>query len=277
VKRSFTLLLISFFISTGILLPQEKAEIQKANPVGKTRSSVEDNSDKQNSTSSLEVSYDYSNIFDVEELNAPYDLAEKNKAHIRYTAYSPNYFRIEESSNSLWDGKHWLELDYPLEVYVKKSFSKYFKSKFLKYIDYAFTIWKSADNRIEFRYVDSDSDADIIISFENNLMDKYDENFLGLTDYVLTNGKRIIHSSVEIGMLKFDSEVVTDGEVKATIIHEIGHALGMGHSDNEIDLMYPFISPGSNDTMSFIELSRGDIKAVQSLINLGFRKKYSNR
>ena len=276
VKRLFTLL-ISFFILTCISLPQEKAEIQKVNPAEKFKGYSEENSNNIKAKSTSDVSEDYSNIFEVEELYAGNDLAEKNTTYIRYTDFSPNYFRIEESNHSLWNGKYWYESDYPLEVYVKKSFSKYFKSKFLKYIDYAFSIWVAADKRIKFQYVDTESDADIIISFENNLMDKYDENYLGLTDYKLGENNRIICSAVEIGMLKFDREVISDGEVKATILHEIGHALGLGHSDNEIDLMYPYISPESTDAMSFIELSRGDIKAVQSLINLGFGKKYSNR
>jgi len=278
-KKVFTFLLISFFILTGISLPQGKAEKQSSNPTEKIQNSryFEKNSYNLKAKGSSESSDNYFKSFDAEELETSHDLTKENDLYIRYTAYSPNYFRVDRSDNSLWDGKYWHESDYPLKVFVRKSSSKYFKLKFLEYIDYAFKIWEKADSRVEFSYTNSASDADIIISFEINLMDKYDENYLGLTDYELGKGNRMIQSVVEIGMLKFNRDVISDGEVKSTIIHEIGHALGLGHSDNEVDLMYPYIEPESSDKMTFIELSQGDIKAVQSLINLGFEKEYSKR
>ena len=203
--------------------------------------------------------------------------SEKNDKKNTYTDYSPNYFRIDRSDNSLWNGKFWKDSDYPLKVYVKESHSKNYKSKFIKYVDYAFKIWESTDSRIKFDYTSTISGADITISFENNLMEKYDENYLGLTDYKLDRKNRIIQSSVEIGLLKYDDDMISDGEIKTTIIHEIGHALGLGHSDNEVDIMYPYIDPKSSDKMNYLELSKGDIEAIQSVVNLGFGEKYSKR
>jgi predicted Zn-dependent protease len=196
--------------------------------------------------------------------------------YIRYTAYSPNYFRIDRSDNSLWDGKHWHQSDYPLNVFIRKSNSRHFKSKYLEYVDYALEVWQETDSRIIFQYTNSVSEADIVISFERSLLDKYNENYLGLTNYEVNEFNIIIKSNVEISLLKFNNKKISDGEIKSTIIHEVGHALGLGHSDNKLDLMFPYINPGSSDEMTFIELSKGDIKAIQSLISLGFSYQYSN-
>jgi predicted Zn-dependent protease len=183
---------------------------------------------------------------------------------------SYNYFRIDKSGRSLWNGKHWKPDDFPLTVYVKSNPSEYYKTLFRNYVDYALAIWEKADSRIQFRYVSNTRDADIVIIFEENLVEKYDDNYLGITDYRLADDKRIQKSTIEIGLLKFNNEPVSDGEVKATIIHELGHALGLGHSDNEIDIMFPFINPFSSSDFHFDELSGGDIEAVKSVVNLGF-------
>jgi predicted Zn-dependent protease len=155
---------------------------------------------------------------------------------------------------------------------VKTTESKYYKNIFRSYVEYAMSIWENADSRILFEYVSNSRNADIIIVFEENLIYKYDDNYLGITDYNLTSDKKISKSVIEIGLLKFNNEPVSDGEVKATIIHELGHALGLGHSENENDIMFPFINPFSSSEMNFKELSGGDIAAVKSVVNLGFRR-----
>jgi predicted Zn-dependent protease len=189
--------------------------------------------------------------------------------------FSYNYFRIDKSEKSLWNGKHWRAEDFPLKVFINKSGSKYYKSKFKKFVNYALELWSIADSRIKYKISPSPEDADLIISFEQNLMDKYDENYLGITDYEISRNKRINKSMIEIGMLKYNNQVISDGEIKATIIHEIGHALGLGHSENEADIMYPFINPDSVEDLNYNELSEGDIEAIRSVINLGYKLKYS--
>jgi predicted Zn-dependent protease len=189
-------------------------------------------------------------------------------------SFSENYFHIDKSKNSLWDGKHWTESNFPLKIFIKESSSRFYKTDYKDYVKYAMDVWRKADDRIQYKFVKSISEADIAVMFVENLGDKYEENYLGLTDYDSNKNKQIEFSKIQISLIKNGNEKISAGEIKATIVHEFGHALGLGHSDNEKDLMYPYISPNHTAEMTYKELSEGDKLAIKDAINLSFDEKY---
>ncbi len=219
-----------------------------------------------------------------DNFNNRYDRNEKRNYNERYEdKYSnretrtENYFQVDRTGRTLWDGKHWEVTDFPLKIYVKESSSRYYKSVYKDYVTYALNVWRKADDRINFTIVNSQRDADISIFFIENLGDKYKKDYLGLTEYDLNRGKIIDYSKIQISLIKFGDEVVTDGEIKATVIHEFGHAFGLGHSENEYDIMYPYISDEHTTDMNFDELSRGDKGAIEDVIDLGDEEIYVRR
>jgi len=194
--------------------------------------------------------------------------SEKNKFENKNRKETENYFHIDKSGRTLWDGKHWVVSDFPLRIYVRESSSSYYKTLYKKYITYAFNVWRKADDRINFNFVNNKKDADIIINFVENLGKKYEENYLGLTEYDVNSQNEIKLSTIQISLLKFGTEKIPDGEIKATLIHEIGHAIGLGHSDNELDIMYPYIGTNHDSEMNYDELSKGDKYAVKDVVDL---------
>ena len=199
--------------------------------------------------------------------------SEKNNPAYK-NHHSENYFRIDKSKNSLWDGKHWEEAKFPLNVYIKEISSRLYKSAYKDYVAYALDVWRKADNRIQYRFVKSIDDADIAVIFVENLGNEYEEDYLGITNYDMNKNKLIDFSKIQISLIKNGNERVSAGEIKATIIHELGHALGLGHSENENDLMYPYISPEHSADFTYDELSKGDKLAIKDLIDLSFKQNY---
>jgi predicted Zn-dependent protease len=198
-----------------------------------------------------------------------------NERYTKNDKHSENYFHVDKSGRTLWDGKHWNADEFPLKVYVKETSSRYYKSDYKEFVSYAFKVWDKADTRIDYTFVNNSRDADISIIFVENLGKKYDENYLGLTEYDIGRKNEIEYSKIQISLLKFGSDKVTDGEIKATIIHELGHAFGLGHSDSERDIMYPYILSSHTAEMHYNELSHGDKEAVKVVIDLGDSELYA--
>ena len=92
--------------------------------------------------------------------------------------------------------------DFPLNIYVKETSSRYYKSAYKDYVKYAMDVWRKADDRIQYKFVKSVDDADIALVFVENLGDKYEENYLGLTDYDTNRNKEIEFSKIQISLIK---------------------------------------------------------------------------
>lgn len=276
-----TLLLI---ISSLLLVDSTSAQ-KRSYENKKSQKNYYNNYEKSTSSKSSAVNFqyrkdnrrnrDYSDNNDSKRIiNSDRDTKREKEYHSYRNEHSENYFRIDKSKNSLWDGKHWEESDFPLNIFVKEISSRYYKSVYKEYVKYAMDVWRKADDRIQYKFVNSVDDADIALIFVENLGDKYEENYLGLTDYDTNRNKEIEFSKIQISLIKNGNEKVPAGEIKATIIHELGHAFGLGHSESDNDLMYPYISPEHTSEMNYDELSTGDKLAVKDVIGLSFNENF---
>lgn len=186
--------------------------------------------------------------------------------------YSENYFRIEDKNETLWNGKHWDKTSFPIAVLIKYSPDIISDESIKDLVEYAFKVWSLADCRIKYYITEDSSKADLIINFTERLASHYNSDYLGITEFILGNNNRIRQATITIALFNKNSFTLSEGTISKTIIHELGHAFGLGHSENYADIMYPYIPSNNEHQQDYFDLSTGDIEAVSDALDIGYNR-----
>jgi len=163
--------------------------------------------------------------------------------------------------------RRWADSNHPLKVYVQvpnglEGYSPELESILKK----AFSDWSTGTGgKIKFAFVQKAEDAQITCSWTANQADLGGTEELGITRLVYVEDEI---KSAEIKLLtvkpsKEDSMTQLLSQAKSTDLHEIGHALGLQHSDCSFDTMYPQVAPAGLE----FPLTGRDCNTVMALYN----------
>jgi hypothetical protein len=121
-----------------------------------------------------------------------------------------------------------------------------------------FLEWETAGIPLRFQFPSDSTGADITVHWIEQFPP--DELRIGKTRRLADQNGWVTHADVVVALHDRDGDSFPPGEISEILRHEIGHALGLGHSRNRSTIMYP-----ENTQLDLTELDKETLHLLYML------------
>lgn len=160
----------------------------------------------------------------------------------------------------------WPNQCFPMPVYIAPctwySLSETDRYSYVNMVIEALNTWETVgQGKFSFYLANTLNDSQMNIEWR-----RVDRKSLGSCSFMYDKQARLYSAEVSIGISDgiIHKQYMDENEVFHTILHEIGHALGLGHSKNKGDIMY------TPHQYGVVGLSKRDIDSINWLYSLPY-------
>jgi matrixin len=128
----------------------------------------------------------------------------------------------------------------PLRVSLIEGGPAGYQPRMAGFVREALNRWENADVGVRFTTVPDTTDAEILVRW----IDHFDFDRAGQTDLTWDQAGRVRKAAILLALRTNTGIVLPDPALLTVAVHETGHALGLPHSPDSNDVMYPATQTG---------------------------------